>query len=146
MKAYLNLYRWAMEMKLRMAMYTFVAVFLKALCSLLQGMSSMEIREILTMWLVSLAFAMAESAIFPKGSEAGRLRSALWFILANVCFIGGAAAFGWFRGLPAWGGVLLVIFLQLGLGLMWFGDRFVLKMDSAQLTDQLKAYQQSRRH
>ena len=38
-------------------------------------------------------------------------------------------------------GLRLAAFWELGLGLMWFGDRFVLKMDSAQLTRELKQYQ-----
>lgn len=38
-------------------------------------------------------------------------------------------------------GLRLAAFLELGLGLMWFGDHFVLKMDSAQLTRELKQYQ-----
>lgn len=36
----------------------------------------------------------------------------------------------------------LIAFLELGLALMWFGDQFVLKMDSARLTAALKQYQQ----
>lgn len=67
MKAYLRMYRWAMQMKLHMAMYTFVAIFLKAVTNLLQGMKQMDIMELLSMWGVCLAFAMIESAIFPEG-------------------------------------------------------------------------------
>ena len=58
MKAYLRMYRWAMQMKLHMAMYTFVAIFLKAVTNLLQGMKQMDIMELLSMWGVCLAFAM----------------------------------------------------------------------------------------
>lgn len=50
--------------------------------------------------------------------------------------------FGWFQGVPVWGGALLILGLELGLGMMWFGDRFVLKMDTAQLNEQLLRYQQ----
>ena len=50
MKAYLRMYRWAMQMKLHMAMYTFVAIFLKAVTNLLQGMKQMDIMELLSMW------------------------------------------------------------------------------------------------
>lgn len=66
MKTYLRIYRWAMQMKLHMAMYTFVAIFLKILCNLLQGVDSISIRDLLTMWLVALVFAMVESTIFPE--------------------------------------------------------------------------------
>ena len=49
--------------------------------------------------------------------------------------------FGWFAELPLWGKIILVVFLEMGLAMMWFGDQFVLKMDSAQLTKELKQYQ-----
>lgn len=54
----------------------------------------------------------------------------------------GGLLFGWFRGGPVWGGALLVLGLELGLGLMWFGDWFVLKMDTARLNEKLRRYQQ----
>ena len=69
MKTYLSIYRWSMQMKLHMALYTFVTIFLKAVCSLLQGVSSLPIMDIATMWLVSLVFAMIESAIYPENSS-----------------------------------------------------------------------------
>lgn len=141
MKAYLKMYRWAMQMKMHMAMYTFVAIFLKILCNMLQGIETISIQELVTMWLVSLVFAMVETVIFPENAACTKGRSLIWLVSANACFAGGALIFGWFTGLPGWGGWLLLAFLELGLGLMWFGDRFVLKMDSAELTQQLKQYQ-----
>lgn len=110
---------------------------------------SEELQQIVTLlqstadrlWLVALVFAMVESAIFPEQAACTRTRTLLWLGTANLCFVGGALLFGWFAGVPLWVGVLLAAFLQLGLGLMWFGDRFVLKMDSAQLTRELKQYQ-----
>ena len=141
MKLYLSLYRWAMQMKLHMAMYTFVAIFLKILYNLLQGSQSILISDVLSMWVTCLIFAMLESAIFPEGTSCTKGRSTLWFITANMCFVGGAFVFQWFVLIPVWGCVVLVAFLEMGLGLMWFGDQFVLKMDSAQLTTELKQYQ-----
>lgn len=142
MKTYLRLYRWAMQMKLRMAIYTVAAVFLKCVCNALLGTYSVSIFDLLTMWLVSLLFAMFESAVFPENAPCTTARTLVWLAAANLCFIGGALLFGWFRDVPVWGGVLLAAFLELALGLMWFGDRFVLKMDSEQLTRQLQQYQQ----
>lgn len=141
MKTYLRIYRWSMQMKLRMGLYTFTAIFLKMVCNLLMGVNSIPIRELLTMWLTCLLFAVLESAIFPENSECTGARTALRLAAGNLCFIGGAVLFGWFAGVPVWGSVILVLFLELGLGLMWFGDRFVLKMDSAELTKQLRQYQ-----
>lgn len=141
MKIFLQIYRWSMQMKLRMALYTFVGIFLKIVCNLLQGEQTVLIHDLLTLWAASLVFAMIESAIFPEGSECTRSRSLLWLGAANLCFLGGAALFQWCEGVPLWGGILLTLFLEMGLGMMWFGDQFVLKMDSAQLTQQLRRYQ-----
>lgn len=110
---------------------------------------SEELQQIVTLlqstadrlWLVALVFAMAESAIFPEQAACTRTRTLLWLGAANLCFVGGALLFGWFAGVPLWGGLLLAAFWELGLGLMWFGDHFVRKMDSAQLTRELKQYQ-----
>lgn len=141
MKVFLQIYRWSMQMKLRMALYTFVGIFLKIVCNLLQENQNVSIRDLLTLWAVSLIFAMIESVIFPEGSECTRGRSLLWLGAANLCFLGGAVLFQWFKGVPLWAGILLVLFLEMGLGMMWFGDQFVLKIDSAQLTQQLRRYQ-----
>ena len=105
------------------------------------GVNSLPIMDIATMWLVSLAFAMIESAIYPENSSCTKGRTLAWAIVANLCFIGGAWMFGWFAELPLWGKIILVVFLEMGLAMMWFGDQFVLKMDSAQLTKELKQYQ-----
>lgn len=145
MSIFLRIYRWSMQMKLHMALYTFVAIFLKAIVNLAFGIYSVPSLDMLTMWLTCMAFAVVESLLFPENCERTALRLALWIALANLMFLGGALAFGWFAGVPAWCGALLVLFMELGLAMMWFGDRFVLKMDSAELTRQLKQYQQNSR-
>ena len=142
MKTYLRLYRWSMQMKLHMALYTFAAVFFKIVCNLFQGIHQIDMVDLLTIWLVSLVFAMLETAIFPENAVCTKRRSLLWLVTANLCFVGGALLFGWFQNIPVWGGVLLTIGLELGLGMVWFGDRFVLKMDSTQLNEKLRRYQE----
>lgn len=142
MKTYLRLYRWSMQMKLHMALYTFAAVFFKIICNLLQGSRQVSIVDLATIWLVSLVFAILETVLFPENAPCTKGRSLLWLAAANLCFVGGALLFGWFQGVPVWGGALLILGLELGLGMMWFGDRFVLKMDTAQLNAQLLRYQQ----
>ncbi len=42
MKTYLRLYRWSMQMKLHMALYTFAAVFFKIVCNLFQGIHQID--------------------------------------------------------------------------------------------------------
>ena len=142
MKTYLRLYRWSMQMKLHMALYTFAAVFFKIICNLLQGSRQVSIVDLATIWLVSLVFAILETVLFPENAPCTKGRSLLWLAAANLCFVGGALLFGWFQGVPVWGGALLILGLELGLAMMWFGDRFVLKMDTAQLNAQLLRYQQ----
>ena len=142
MKTYLRLYRWSMQMKLHMALYTFAAVFFRIICNLLQGSRQVSIVDLATIWLVSLVFAILETVLFPENAPCTKGRSLLWLAAANLCFVGGALLFGWFQGVPVWGGALLILGLELGLGMMWFGDRFVLKMDTAQLNEQLLRYQQ----
>ena len=142
MKTYLKLYRWSMQMKMHMALYTLAAVFFKIICNLLQGSRQVSIADLATIWLVSLVFAILETVLFPENAPCTKGRSLLWLAAANLCFVGGALLFGWFQGVPVWGGALLILGLELGLGMMWFGDRFVLKMDTAQLNAQLLRYQQ----
>lgn len=144
MKTYLHLYRWAMQMKLHMAIYTLTAIFLKGLYCFVRGEYAISLFDLLTMWITCLLFAIVETVIFPEGCPCTRKRSLIWLSAANLLFLGGAFAFKWFSGIPLWGGLLLTAFLELGLGLMWFGDRFVLRMDSADLTRQLRRYQQSK--
>lgn len=142
MKTYLRLYRWSMQMKLHMALYTFATVFFKIVCNLFQSIQQIDMVDLLTIWLVSLVFAMLETAIFPENAVCTKRRSLLWLVTANLCFVGGALLFGWFQDIPVWGGILLTIGLELGLGMVWFGDRFVLKMDSTQLNEKLRRYQE----
>ena len=142
MKTYLRLYRWSMQMKLHMALYTFAAVFFQIICKLLQGSRQVSIVDRATLGLASPVFAILETVLFPENAPCTKGRSLLWLAAANLCFVGGALLFGWFQGVPVWGGALLILGLELGLGMMWFGDRFVLKMDTAQLNEQLLRYQQ----
>lgn len=100
MKTYLRIYRWAMQMKLHMAMYTFVAIFLKGLCNLLQGLDMVSVWDLLSMWGVCLGFAIIESAIFPEGRPCTKGRSALWLVAANLCFIGGPRRLDGLKGFP----------------------------------------------
>lgn len=141
MKTFLQLYRWSMQMKLHMAMYTFIVLFLKAICNLALGEPAVLSIDLLTIWLTCLVFAIVESAIFPENSDRTAVRTALWFLAANVLFLAGAFLFQWFAGVPLWGILILIFIMELSLVLMWFGDQFVLKLDSADLTKQLKTYQ-----
>ena len=91
MKTYLRLYRWSMQMKLHMALYTFAAVFFKIICNLLQGSRQVSIVDLATIWLVSLVFAILETVLFPENAPCTKGRSLLWLAAANLCFVGGFA-------------------------------------------------------
>ena len=59
-----------MEMKLRMALYTFVAIFIKIVFNLLQGENTIEITELLSMWgIIVLHFQL--TCLIPLGARRG---------------------------------------------------------------------------
>ena len=97
MKTYLRLYRWSMQMKLHMALYTFAAVFFKIICNLLQGSRQVSIVDLATIWLVSLVFAILETVLFPENAPCTKGRSLLWRAAANLCFVGGLCCSAGFR-------------------------------------------------
>lgn len=114
-------------------------------CNCALGRPAVAAVALLTIWLTCLVFAMLERAILPEQREHTVPRLTLWFATANAIFLGAAVVFRWFAGVPLWGGILLVVMMELGLGLMLFGDQFVLKLDSIELTNQLRQYQQRTR-
>lgn len=143
MREFLHMYRWALEMKYHMALYTLAAVFCKALVNALMGVWAVESITMLEMMAVSMVFAMLETWIFPSGfsGDGRRGRTILWAVLGNAFFVGGAWVFGWFSGVPVWGGVLLLLFLEFGLASMWFGVHVAMKADTSALNRQLRRYQ-----
>lgn len=141
MNTYLKLYRWSMQMKLRMGIYTICLLFCKIVWNWINGADSVASVEILTMWATCLLFSMLETAILPE-YEYPPLRTAVWTAAANIIFGFGAWLFGWFQGISLWGILLLLGFLELSLVLMWFGDNIAMKADTAQLNKHLKEYQQ----
>ena len=143
MRTYLIFYRWAMQMKPRMGIYTVGLVFFKAVWNMTQSIWSVEILDLATMWAMAFAFALVESAIFPEGVDAHQhpLRTVLWAAAGNAAFLGGALWFDWFRGIPLWAAAALVTILEIGLFSMWFGTHVVMRADSAQLNQSLRRFQ-----
>ena len=142
MRVYLKIYRWSLQMKLRMGLYTVSLVFLKAVCDALRGVYSIPMLDLLGMWLTAIVFAVAETAILPAGREHPRWATVLWAAVGNLVFVGASLWQGWFTGVPVWGAALLILVLEFGLWAMWFGDNVVMRMDSAELDRQLKQFQQ----
>ena len=122
MNGFNRFYLWGLKMKYHMSTYTVAGIFFKAIVNALQGVYSVDSLTMLQMLVVSMLFASAETAIFPEGKAFGDSlgRTVLWGVLANIAFLGGALGFGWFRGIPVWGGVLLVVILEGAMVAMWY--------------------------
>lgn len=141
MNRFLGLYRWAMQMKLRMGIYTLALLLCKMAWNAIQGVNYVLSLEIVGMWIACLIFAMVETVILPQGKNPTPLRTVAWVLVGNGIFWGGSVWLGWFAGGPFWGGALLVLLLEAGLAAMWFGDHVAMRADSAVLNRQLRAFQ-----
>ena len=143
MNGFNRFYLWGLKMKYHMSTYTVAGIFFKAIVNALQGVYSVDSLTMLQMLVVSMLFASAETAIFPEGKAFGDSlgRTVLWGVLANIAFLGGALGFGWFRGIPVWGGVLLVVILEGAMVAMWYAMWLEKKWDTRNLNRNLKKFQ-----
>lgn len=143
MKRFNKFYLWGANVKFHMAIYTIAALFVKSIANLIQGITSVEILTMVQMLFVSLAFACAESILFPQGKEwcATGWRVAAWAILANVLYVGAAFFFRWFPGIPLWCGSMLIFILECGLFAMWYALWLENKQDNQCLNCNLKEFQ-----
>lgn len=141
MSEFIRIYGWGVNMKFHMAVYALSLAAANGLVKWLMGERSLPILTLLEMMAVSLAVALLEACIFPRdGTWEGvsmRRRTALWALVCNLGFIGGASVFGWFSGIPAWASVLLILFLEWGLAAIWFGVHVALKRDTERLNRKL---------
>ena len=144
MNGFNKFYLWGVTMKYHMGIYTVAGVFFKAIINALQGVYSVDSLTMLEMLVVSLLFASAESLIFPTGKEWGlsRWRTALWAVLANVAYIGASFLFGWFRGIPVWGGILLTVILEGAIVAMIYALWLEKHWDTRDLNRSLKEFQE----
>ena len=142
MNGFNRFYLWGLKMKYHMSTYTVAGIFFKAIVNALQGVYSVDSLTMLQMLVVSMLFASAETAIFPEGKAFGDSlgRTVLWGVLANIAFLGGALGFGWFRGIPVWGGVLLVVILEGAMVAMWYAMWLERKWDTRDLNRNLKKF------
>ena len=144
MSGFNRFYLWGLKMKYHMGIYTVAGIFFKAIVNALQGVYTVDSLTCLEMLVVSMVFASAETVIFteekPFGDSNGRIL--LWAVLANVAFLGGALGFGWFRGIPVWGGILLTVILEGAMLSMWYAMWLERKWDTRDLNRSLKKYQE----
>lgn len=145
MEHFNRFYLWGVETKYRMGLYFSAAVFVKGLVGVLMGCWTVETLTLLEMILACFAFACAETALFPPGrerpEEGGWKRAVLWVALANLIFAAGGWGLRWFSGVPVWGAFLLLLFLELALGAMWYALRLQEKRDTAALNRCLRQLQ-----
>ncbi|MCI8474879.1 MAG: DUF3021 family protein [Oscillospiraceae bacterium] len=146
MQEFIRFYSWGVDMKFHMGLYFAALVFTNSLTRWLMGERSIPIQALLEMILTAFGVAVIESWIFPRCRELEgpslTRRTALWVLVCNLGFLGCSVAFGWFRGLPLWGGALLILFLEGGIAAMWFATHVALKQDSKWLNDKLRQYQE----
>ena len=145
MKEFLKFYRWGLNVKLHMSIYTIALLFFACIIQLLLGGNSIEVWTIFEMLITSFIVAIIERACFPLDKDLNKKqtinRTILWGICSNILFIGSAIVFKWFAGIPSWGNIVLLIILEGGLAAMWFGMRIVLKLDTNQLNRSLHKFQ-----
>lgn len=143
MNGFNQFYLWGVRMKYHMSIYTVAGVFFKAIVNAMEGTYSVDTLTMLEMLLVSMIFASAETAIFPEGYPfvESMGRTVLWAVLANVAFLGGALGFGWFRGIPVWAGVVLVLILEGAMVAMWYAMWLEKRRDTRDLNRSLKEFQ-----
>ena len=143
MEQFNRFYLWGVNTKYRMGLYFAAAVFCKGLVNALLGIWAVETLILLEMLVACFAFACLETALFPSGKNllAERKRIVGWAVLANVIFIGCAWGLRWFPGIPLWGGLVLVLFLEYGLAAMWYALWLREKRDTAALNQGLRRFQ-----
>lgn len=146
MNEFLKFYKWGIEVKLYMAIYTVALLCAKCVFELLSGNVSVNIIIIFEMLIVCFAASLLQRACFPAYTEFERKslinHTSLWAILTNVLFIGASVLLGWFPGIPFWGIAVLLILLEISLAAMWVAFYIVQKIDTQKLNDRLTAYQQ----
>lgn len=144
MEQFNRFYLWGVNTKYRMGLYFAAAVSFKGLVNALLRLWTVDTLILLEMLLACFAFACLETAIFPHGKNllAEKKRVALWAVLANVIFLGCGWMLRWFPGIPLWGALVLVLFLESSLGGMWYALWLKEKRDTAALNQGLRRFQE----
>ena len=142
---FVRFYGWGIIVKYHMALYTVGLVSAAGAVRWLMGHRELPVPMLVEMLLVSAAVAALESWILPfdREWEGGTLlwRTVLWTLVCNLGFAGGGALLGWFSGMPLWGSVLLILFLELCLAAVWFADCVALRRESRKLNRGLRKFQ-----
>lgn len=145
MTEFIKFYRWGSNVKFHMAMYCLALLFFHSILNVLNGIYSVEILTLFQMFVTCFIFAIIESFCFPLDGEFNanqiKKRTLIWFILANIIFIGASICFKWFTGINTYWIFILIFILEAGLIAMWFAVRFIQYLDTRKLNEKLYKFQ-----
>ncbi|MDD3428867.1 MAG: hypothetical protein PHG02_02530 [Oscillospiraceae bacterium] len=144
MKNFLRFYKWALDVKLDMAIYTIALIFIKCLAEAFCGVYTVNSLTLLQMLLVGFALAFIQHGFFPADKDFTpaqlRGRTIGWAIASNIVAISCAVLLNWFSGFAPWVACVLVFALQAALAAMWVGIHIAGRVDTKQLNQSLQNF------
>ena len=149
MKWFRGLYVWAMNMKLFMALYFIMMVFVVGVVTLFTGGDSIRLLTLLELLAASMFVALlqqlllSDSADYSHGVLFGR--SLLWLALSVGLSVVGALLLGWFNGEPWWCVPVFGAFIAMALLMTLTGLKFEQDADTLRLNEGLNRYKANNR-
>lgn len=144
MKWFRKMYVWAMNVKMFMALYFIVMVFIVGVVTLFSGGESIGLWTLLEMLLTSALVALLQRLLLSDSTDYshGVLfgRSLMWTALSVGLSTALAALLNWFGGYPWWSLLLFAAFMALVLMLTLLGLKFEQDADTLRLNDGLKRF------
>lgn len=145
MNKFMRFYRFMLHTKSHMALYSVSIICIGGALDYFCGIYEMNTWMLFQKIIVMFVIAFAEAILFPEGKEIEKpaliKRSVLWVVLCNGILFGAAWNFDWFADRPDWYYMMLVLFLELALFLMWIGVFVAEDLDSKSLNRGLKELQ-----
>lgn len=145
MTGFFKFYRWGMNMKLHMAIYSIALLCIACVIKLLLGDTNIEILAVFEIIFVSFVVAVIESFCFPLDKDLTKHQltrnTVIWAVCANILFIASAWVFNWFAGIPEFAVVVLLVLLEGGLFAMWVGMKLIQRVDTKSLNNDLHNFQ-----
>ena len=141
LREFKNLYVWAMNAKLLMAMYFLSLVFLTAFIVFFQDVFVIRIQHLFQMLFLSALIAMTQVIFVDQYLDLSKrllcTRSVIWLLFSGAVSFLTSKAFLWFPQAPTWGPILLAAFMMLVLALMLLGNRWEQEADTLRLNRNL---------
>ena len=144
MKWFRNLYVWAMNVKLFMALYFIVMVFVLGVITLFLGGDSIRLLTLLEMLLVCAVIGFLQALLLDDSTDYTRGvffgRSLIWLVGSTALAVAAALIFGWFGGYPAWSLIAFAGFMLFALTLTLVGLKFEQEADTVRLNEDLNRF------